>query len=154
MEVEFKMNMFTRSNLSRTILLILPILTITACAVLPGTLEVSLQPEAHVLTQTLVLEELKPVLDSILFGSIDQRRELVSYTTTACTTADGLGGPPKCESGKAEGTLVQVLPILSGEGTFSTPDNIDQALDFVVMDLYTIYQLPQDAIQDDYWPAG
>ena len=72
------MNIFTRSNLFRTIVLILPILTITACAVLPGTLEVSLQPEAQVLTQTLVLEELKPVLDSILFGNIDQRSELVS----------------------------------------------------------------------------
>jgi hypothetical protein len=154
MEVEIMMNKITRSNLSRTILFILPILTITACAVLPGTLEVSLQPEAQVLTHTLVLEELKPVLDSILFGSIDQRRELVSYTTTACTTADGLGGPPKCERGQVEGTLVQVLPILSGEGTFSTPENIDQALDFVVMDLYAIYQVPQDAFQADYWPAG
>lgn len=154
MEVEFKMKIFTRSKLSHTIVLILAILTITACAVLPGTLEVSLQPEAQVLTQTLVLEELKPVLDSILFGSIDQRRELVSYTTTPCTTADGLGGPPKCESGQAEGTLVQVLPILSGEGTFSTPESIDQALDFVVMDLSAIYQVPQDAFQADHWPAA
>ncbi|MFN2265155.1 MAG: hypothetical protein ACK2UM_12910 [Anaerolineales bacterium] len=148
------MNIFSVPYLSRSLLLLSLVIAITACATLPGTFEVQLQPEAQAVSQITVLDELKPVLDAILFGSIEQRRELVSYTTTGCTNADGLGGPPKCEPGQAEGSLIQVLPILSSEGTFSTPQDIDQALEFVVMDLYAIYRVPEDAIKADYWPAG
>lgn len=128
--------------------------TIGACAVLPGTLEVQLQPDEQSLSQAMVIDELKPILEAILFGNIDQRRALVSFTTTGCTHAEGLGGPPKCEARQEEGSPVQVLPILSGEGTFATQENIDQALDFVVMSLYAIYRVPQDSFRADYWPAG
>lgn len=144
----------TTSNLSRSLISFMLVMTISACAAIPGTLEVSLQPESQALAQSLTLEELDPVLQSILFGSIEDRRPLVSYTTIACTTADGLGGPPKCENYQEEGTLVQVLPILGGEGSFVTPETIDQALDFVVMGLYAIYRVPEDAPQAGNSPAG
>jgi hypothetical protein len=130
------------------------LMILTACSTLPGTLEISLLPEPQANLQIMYMEELSPVLESILFGSIDERRELVSYTTVACTNADGLGGPPKCKPGQVEGTLVEVLPILSGEGTYSSPDEIESALDFVVMGLYAIYRVPDDAFKADYWPAG
>jgi hypothetical protein len=154
MDKEFKMNIFREPIFTRSLLFISLVFAMTACATLPGTFEVQLQPEAQAVSQITVLDELKPVLDAVLFGSIEERRELVSYTTTGCTHADGLGGPPKCDPGQAEGSLVQVLPILSGEGTFSTPQDIDQALDFVVMDFYAVYRVPEDAFKADYWPAG
>ena len=146
--------MITKKSLTHCIVFFLLLLTMSACAALPGTLEVSILPEASLIPQNSVLEELKPVLESILFGTIEDRRALVSYTTIGCTNMDGLGGPPKCEPGQAEGSLVQVLPILSGEGTFATQQGIDQALDFEVMDLYAIYHLPQDNFPADYWSIG
>lgn len=137
------------------ILCVSPLLMLlAACAALPGTLEVSLQPESQTSSQTLFLEELSPVLEAIIFGTMDERKDLVSYTTVACTNADGLGGPPKCEPGQDEGTLLEVLPILSGEGTFASPQEIDTALDFVVMGLYSIYRVPEDAFKADYWPPA
>jgi hypothetical protein len=154
MKVETKMKIINRSNLGLTFLLVISIFSITACAAIPGTLEVSFVPESQAISQIAESEGLRPVLEAILFGGIEERQALVSYTTAACTTADGLGGPPKCEPGQEEGTLVQVLPILSGEGSFGTPESIDQALEFVVMGLYAIYEVPGDVFQADYWPAG
>jgi hypothetical protein len=84
--------------------LILPPVLV-GCSVLPGTLEVGLVPQEVQFSTTIEMEELKPVIEAFLFGTVMDRIDLVSYTTTACTTADGLGGPPKCESGEAEGTL-------------------------------------------------
>ncbi|MGW8226513.1 MAG: hypothetical protein ACWGOY_12300, partial [Anaerolineales bacterium] len=148
------MNTYSVPNFTRSLMFISLVFAMTACATLPGTFEVQLQPEAQAVSQIKVLDELKPVLDAVLFGSIEERRELVSYTITGCTHADGLGGPPKCDPDQAEGSLVQVLPILSGEGTFSTPQDIDQALDFVVMGFYAVYRVQEDAFKADYWPAG
>lgn len=129
-------------------------LFVVSCSVLPGTFEVGVAPQQVKLSETLTMEELTPVLKAILYGSISDRVDLVSFTTTACTRADGLGGPPKCEPGEAEGTLVEVLPVLSGEGSFSRPEDIEQALDFVVMELFAVYRLPEDAFKADYWSAG
>ncbi len=133
-------------------LILLPVLV--GCSVLPGTLEVSLQPEQGALPSANVLAEIEPVIEAFLYGSLNDRKELVSYSTTACTLADGLGGPPKCEEGEVEGTMVQVLPVSSGEGTFARPDSVDQSLDFTVMGLYAVYRVDASESQTDYWPAG
>ncbi|HUV25757.1 MAG TPA: hypothetical protein VMW34_00195, partial [Anaerolineales bacterium] len=57
------MNIFTVLNLTRSIFFIALLVAMTACAVLPGTLEVSLQPEAQVVPQPTILEELNPLED-------------------------------------------------------------------------------------------
>lgn len=145
------MNILNRLNYI-LFLVLFPI--IVGCSVLPGTLEVSIQAEQDTLLSTNVLAEVEPVIESFLFGSTNDRKELISYTNVACTNADGLGGPPKCRTDQAEGTMVEVLPILSGEGTYSSPEEIDNALNFVVMSLYTVYRVPDDAYQPDYWPAA
>lgn len=132
-------------------LILLPVFA--GCSVLPGTLEVGLVPQEVQFSTTIEMEEIKPVIEAFLFGSIMERTELVSYTTTACTKADGLGGPPKCEFGEAEGTLVEVLPILAGEGTYSRPDTVESALDFTVMDLFAVYRVPEDVLQAENSPA-
>jgi len=134
------------------ILILLPILV--GCSVLPGTLEVGILPQEILFTTSIEMEEIKPVIEAFLYGTSIDRAKLVSFTTTACTTADGLGGPPKCESGEAEGTQVEVLPVLAGEGTFSRPESVEGALDFVVMGLFAVYRLPDDVFQADYSPTG
>ena len=144
------------SKINKNNLLILlglfPILA--ACSLLPGTLEVGIEPELEHQTEITVMEELRPVLNAILYGGVQERKELVSFSNAACTNADGLGGPPKCISGEPEGTIVEVLPVLAGEGSFSKPESVEEALDFVVMELYSVYRVPDDAFEADYWPAG
>ncbi|HSR47593.1 MAG TPA: hypothetical protein VLL77_06340 [Anaerolineales bacterium] len=94
------------------------------------------------------------ILDAVLTGSPPLTLDLVRLTTTACSTAEGLGGPPKCQDGETEGTLVQVLPVSYGEGTFIRSSNAQSALDFSVMDLLAVYRVPATAYRADYWPAG
>jgi hypothetical protein len=131
------------------------LLSITAgCSVLPGTFEVGVLSESDALEGTLAMEEITPILNAFLFGSTMDRIQLVSYTTTACTTVDGLGGPPKCVPGETEGTLVEVLPSSGGEGSFSKPETVEQALDFTVMGLFAIHKVPADTSVPDYLPVG
>jgi hypothetical protein len=100
------------------------------------------------------IEELDRVIDSIMSQDIGYRLELVRYTNSACTTSEGLGGPPKCESGEAEGIIVEAFPVSSGEGHHVRPDNIKATFDFTVRGLFAIYVVPDDAYRTDYWPAG
>ena len=46
---------------------------------------------------------------------------LVQPASAQCTTAVGTGGPPKCPSGVAEGTVVQYFPYFECDG-WGTPD--------------------------------
>jgi hypothetical protein len=100
------------------------------------------------------LAELQPAIDSILFGSVEDRRTLVQFVTTPCTTAGGLGGPPKCAGGQADGTMVEVFPISGPEGTFASPADIDGALQFTVKSLAAVYRVTNTVTEGDYWPAG
>jgi hypothetical protein len=145
-------HVFTYKSVFFFFLILLSVLA--GCSVLPGTLEVGMLPQEAGFNSSVELETIRPVINAFLYGSVTDRVNLVSYSTTACTTADGLGGPPKCESGETEGSLVEVLPVLAGEGSFSKPESVEGALDFVVMDLFAVYRIPADAYQEDYWPAG
>lgn len=117
-------------------------------------LEVRLVPQGEVEANQEVIDEIMPVLEVLFWGTMEDRLSRVQYLSTACTTADGLGGPPKCPSGQAEGTLVEVFPVGGAEGHFVGPDEMDRVLQFSVEGLYAVYQpLPgRDPIE--YWPVG
>jgi hypothetical protein len=100
------------------------------------------------------IEELDRVIDSIMSQDLSCRLELVRFTNSGCTTSDGLGGPPKCKSDEADGTMVEAFPVSSGEGHHVRPDNIQATFDFTVRGLFAIYVVPEDAYRADYWPAG
>jgi hypothetical protein len=100
------------------------------------------------------IEEIDRVIDAILGKDLNPRLNLIRLTTTACTTADGLGGPPTCEPGEADGTIVDACPISAGEGYHVRPDNVPAAFDFTVRGLFAVYVVPEDAYNTDYWPAG
>lgn len=95
------------------------------------------------------------IIDAVLADDRDALRELVHYTTTGCTHADGLGGPPKCESGQAEGTPVEVFPVLGpGEGSHVQRAGIDKVWPRGPKTLVTVYHVSDDAYQEESWPAG
>jgi hypothetical protein len=100
------------------------------------------------------IEGIDRVIDAIMSQDIDHKLELVRYTESACTTSDGLGGPPKCESGEADGTKVEAFPVSSGEGHHVRLDDIQKTFDFTVRGLFAVYVVPEDAYQADFWPAG
>jgi hypothetical protein len=100
------------------------------------------------------IDEIDKVIDAIMGNDIDDRLEMVRMITTACTTADGLGGPPKCEPGEADGTIVDVFPVSNGEGHHVRPGQLQDIFDFTVRGLIAVYVVPEDAYHADYWPAG
>jgi hypothetical protein len=100
------------------------------------------------------IQEVDAIIAAVLVRDIDAMRKLVRYTTARCTTASGLGGPPKCERGEAEGTWVEAFPILGSEGGFVRRASIDGVLQFEVQGLYAVYRVPDNAYKEDYWPAG
>ncbi|MCC6904257.1 MAG: hypothetical protein IT326_00340 [Anaerolineae bacterium] len=101
-----------------------------------------------------IITEITPLVEAFLTGDISDRRELVQFLSTACTAADGLGGPPKCAPGEAEGTLVEVFPVLESEGYFARPSEIDRILDFTVDGLYAVYRPSPGSDPEAYWPTG
>jgi hypothetical protein len=100
------------------------------------------------------IQAIDDVIAAALANDLAALRKLVRYTLTGCTKADGLGGPPKCESSEAEGTRVEVFPILGSEGGFVRRSSIDRVLQFNLKGLYGVYRVPANAYREDYWPAG
>lgn len=163
--------MNSHNFLQRTIALALLTLALLACSPfqaaptqLPTTTPTStLTGIVHPPGTLTGVEKVDAVIDAVLTGDIDAMRELVHYTITGCTTALGLGGPPKCESNKVdgalvfleeEGTLVEVFPFIGSEGGYVQRESIDGVLQFEVEGLYAVYRVPDDAYQEEYWPAG
>jgi hypothetical protein len=100
------------------------------------------------------IEDVDIVIEAIQNGGIDERIDLVRLISTACTTADGLGGPPKCREGEKDGDIVEAFPVSNGEGHHIRPDDFRRVFDFSVRGLMAVYRVPDDAYERDYWPAG
>lgn len=94
------------------------------------------------------------VIEAALSGDSAALRGLMRFITTPCTTAEGLGGPPKCAAGEADGTAVEVFPVGGPEGTFVRAAEADGLLPLKVAGLYGVYRVPADAYREEYWPAG
>jgi len=78
----------------------------------------------HSLDTPTTMEEIDTILAAVNSNDKQKLNDLFSYTTIACKTVNALGGPPPCREGEAEGTLVEVLPILGPEGTYLWKDEI------------------------------
>jgi len=91
---------------------------------------------------------------AILNGTIEDRLGFVRFTTTPCTTTDGLGGPPKCNPGESDGDLVRVFPVSGGEASYPRQEEIARTLEFTVKGLYAIVRRSAPAQQEVYWPSG
>jgi hypothetical protein len=100
------------------------------------------------------IQEIDDVIAAALAHDLAALRQLIRYTLTGCTKAEGLGGPPKCEPGEAEGTRVEVFPILGSEGGFVRRSSIDRVLPLNLKGLYGVYRVPANAYREVYWPSG
>lgn len=98
--------------------------------------------------------EIDPVLAAVESGDPQTVRSLIQFTSALCTWKDGLGGPPKCREGEAEGTIVEVLPLLASEGSYFRKEEIHNWLGLEPEALYAVYQVSVNALREEYYPQG
>ena len=109
----------------------------------------------HSLDTPTTMEEIDVILAAVNSNDKQKFTDLFSYTTIACKTiVNGLGGPPACREGEAEGTLVQVLPVLSSEGYYLYKDEISNWPGLDVAGLYAVYQVSESAYSEENFPKG
>jgi hypothetical protein len=90
--------------------------------------------------------EVQAVIDAALSGDPAELLTLVQYTTIPCAaTSEGIGGPPTCRQGEADGTSVDVLPVGTCEGELRRPDEIGDTLALLSdISLYAVYRWPAE----------
>ncbi|MEZ4517676.1 MAG: hypothetical protein R3C44_12910 [Chloroflexota bacterium] len=99
---------------------------------------------------------LDPVLEALAGGDPERIADRFQTLETPCTTADGLGGPPKCEDGVTDGTVVTVFPVLGSEGSFVPAQGILTVVENMdIGGLFGIYQVTSEPTAEEaYWPSG
>jgi len=82
-----------------------------APATLPSAADAGYPPGTR--TNIAVLDA---IIDAVTANDPARVRELTHYTRVGCTTAEGLGGPPKCQAGESAGMEVEAVPVMGAEG--------------------------------------
>jgi hypothetical protein len=108
----------------------------------------------HPLETRVGIEEVDNVIEAVASGEPQLLRSLVKFTAAKCTLLGGLGGPPKCREGEAEGTPVEVLPFLSSEGSYIRKDEIENWQGIEASGLYAVYRVSAEVRSEEYFPAG
>ena len=145
--------MLTRYLVITTVL----IMMLSACTPAKGKdiFEVSVEPATEINSNQALQDELKPILRAMLGGSLDEQINRIQYSRIACATVEGLGGPPPCPEGAAEGTEVDVFPTLGSEGSFIAPENMETFLNnSLLKSLYAIYLVTPNPNIEPYFPEG
>jgi hypothetical protein len=135
------------------------VLLLSACATAPSPTPEPAQNDApatyHPLDTRTQIEEIDAVLQAVASGDPKQMVVLFGYTRTACmSVVNALGGPPQCRAGEADGTTVEVLPVLSGEGTFIHADEADEFRGLQVIGIHSIFRNSPTAYVEENFPAG
>lgn len=139
------------------VLTVFSALALFACApVTPAAQAVDPTPveESHPLTARTGLVEVDRILDAVAGGDVQMLHSLLAFIKTKCTQAEGLGGPPKCRDGEAEGTPVEVLPFLGPEGHFLRKDEIGNWPGVDATGLYAVYEVSPAVTYEENYPAG
>jgi len=108
----------------------------------------------HPLDMKTQIEEVDLVLQAVASGEAQEMRNLFGFTKIACKTVNALGGPPPCQEGEAEGSIVEVLPFLGSEGSYLRKDDINNFPGLNVIGLYAIYKVSDTAYSEANYPAG
>ncbi len=99
--------------------------------------------------------ELDRIISVVLEGDMAELQPLLGFFQTACTIADGLGGPPKCLGDEEDGSPVEVLPFLGpGEGSFLRKTDLDSWAGVDVSELFAVYQVSEAAYSEKEYPVG
>lgn len=86
---------------------------------------------------------------------IDGLATAVQFINLPCVTeVEGLGGPPECLDGEAEGTLVAVMPFAACEGTYIRADGLAPMFQSMLVNqqLHSAFALKQGGTAD--FPIG
>lgn len=95
------------------------------------------------------------IVAAVLSNDPAQVRPLIQFQTIPCTIAEGLGGPPKCAQGQAQGAEVTGFPILGSEGGFVDETTIEGTLNSLqTAGLFGVYIVPADPPTEPYYPKG
>ena len=109
----------------------------------------------HSLTTKTGVESVDRVLAALASGEVQDLRDQVEFTKAVCTQQEGLGGPPKCRAGEAEGTPVEVLAFLDSEGYFLRRDEIESWAGIQPAGLYAVYEVNAAVLSaEQYYPIG
>lgn len=110
----------------------------------------------HPLTTQTGVEIIDQILAAVAGQDVQGLHSLVQFIDAVCTQQEGLGGPPKCRAGEAEGTPVEVLAFLGSEGGFLRKDEIGNWPGVNnVSGIYAIYEVNSAAItSEQYYPIG
>lgn len=100
------------------------------------------------------MEDIDNVLAAVASGDRAQLESLINYTTAPCTTLEGLGGPPKCHLGEAEGTPIEAFPLVGSEGGFIRREEIDIWIGADADALFAVYRVSEDGMEEEYYPRG
>lgn len=111
-------------------------------------------PGSYPLSTRTGIADVDEVLAAVESGDAQALRDLIRFTTVGCTNAEGLGGPPKCRAGEAEGTPVHVLPFLGSEGSFLHQAELASFQPMNVLGIYAVYSVSDSAYAEEAYPAG
>jgi len=100
------------------------------------------------------IADVDEVLAAVESGDVQALRNLIRFTTIGCAKAEGMGGPPKCREGEAEGTLVNVLPLLGPEGSFVHESDLSTFAPMKALGIFAVYSVSDSAYSEDAYPAG
>jgi hypothetical protein len=94
---------------------------------------------------------LDAIIAAAVRGDTAALQAAIQYTPTACiTTPQGIGAPPFCRAGEAEGTKVDVIPLAQCEGFFARSDELRMDALAGAATLYAVYR----ASAADQFPPG
>lgn len=100
------------------------------------------------------IAEIDAIIATVLAGDPQAQLQLLYFTEIACTRAEGLGGPPKCREGEAEGTIVEAFPFLSSEGHHARRDEMNDWSGIQASQVYAVYRVSDQVYSDEAYPAG
>lgn len=90
------------------------------------------------------------IIEAVAAADAAAIEEMLVYTSLACTTTvEGLGGPPVCVAGEANGAEVDVLPTAQCEGSYARPGELNT---FPLTENITFYAAYR--ANDDTYPPG
>jgi hypothetical protein len=110
--------------------------------------------EGYPLNTRTGIPDIDNVLAAVAGGDPQELRSLIQYTSAPCTWREGLGGPPKCREGEAEGTMLEVLPFLGSEGSFIRRNEIADWPGIDASALYAVFEVANDAAREEYYLPG
>lgn len=136
------------------VLFVLASLLTGACSSVATSTPVSDLSGGYPLSTKTGVEVVDNVLAAVAAGNTEELRSLIQYTAAPCTTAEGMGGPPKCNEGEPEGQTLQVLPFLGSEGSFIRRSEIGNWDGINAAAVYAVYRVSESARREEYYPSG